>query len=114
MSGLRNDRYLQRFWRNCPDEVIYRVETQVDPAARASTDSCATDTILREACSNWAWYRSATLSNRHQFHKLVGHVVRIARNYVVVRTPSGRPRKLPSKCGPHKTFTMQVPRRPVS
>jgi hypothetical protein len=29
MSGLRNDQYLQRFWRNCPEEVVDRMGTQV-------------------------------------------------------------------------------------
>lgn len=113
MSGLRNDAYLQRFWRNCPEAVLDRMDTQVIPASRRSQDSCATDAIMPEACY-FEWYARASLSDRQQFHKLVGHIVRIARNYVVARTPSGRPRKLPSKCGPHKTFTMQVPRRAAS
>ena len=113
MSGLRDDEYLQRFWRNCPDVVINRMETQVVPAAQASLDPCATDTILPEACK-WTWYENASPSDCHKFHCLVGHVVCVARDYVVARTPRGRPIRLRSKCGPHKTFTMQVPRRPAS
>lgn len=110
MSGLRNDQYLRCFWRNCPEEVIDRMETQVIPAARRSPDPRATDEIMLEA-RNFPWYENASLSGCHQFHSLVGHVVRIARNYVVVRTPSGKPRMVSSKRGPHKTFTLQVPRR---
>jgi hypothetical protein len=113
MSELRNDQYLQRFWWNCPEEVVDRIDTQVIPAARRTPDSCATDTIMREAC-NFPWYESASSSGRHQFHCLVGHIVRIARNYVVDRTPSGRPRMLRSERGPHSTFTIQVPRRAAS
>jgi hypothetical protein len=113
MSGLRNDAYVRRFWPSCPQDVIDFMETQVVLAALRTRDTRATDAILREAW-NCSWYRSASPSGRRQFHCLVGRVVRIARDYDVVRTPSGRPRKLPSKCGPHKTFTMQVPKRPVS
>jgi|SRR5271165_2539042 len=113
MSELRKDPYLQRHWRNCPDEVVNHVDTQVFPAPHGNLDPCATDAIMPEAC-NFEWYAHASLSDRRQFHKLVGHVVRIARNYEVARTPSGRPRKLPSERGPHGTFTEQVPRRTAS
>jgi hypothetical protein len=113
MSELTNDAYRLRFWRNCPEEVVDRIDTQVIPAARRTHDSCATDEIMREAC-NFSWYKNASPSGRHQFHCLVGHFVRVARDYVVALTPSGRPRRLRSECGPHKTFTMQVPRRSAS
>jgi hypothetical protein len=107
------DAYLRRNWPRCPVEVKNLVGTEVVPASRASQDTCATDSILWKA-SNCTWYEKALLFDRQQFHKLVGHVVRIARNYEVARTPSGRPIRLRSKCGPHKTFTMQVPRRAAS
>jgi hypothetical protein len=89
------------------------METQVIPAARRTQDSCATDAILQRMI-RCGWFQHASASDRRRFHCLVGHVVRIARNYVVARTPSGRPRRLRSKCGPHKTFTMQGPRRAAS
>jgi hypothetical protein len=112
MSGLRNDQYLQRFWRNCPEEVVDRMDTLVILAARRNPDPRAKDAIMR-AC-NFPWYENASSSGRRQFHCLVGHVVRIACNYVVAGTPSGRPRMLRSERGPHSTFTMQVPRRAAS
>jgi hypothetical protein len=109
MRELQNDEYLRRFWRNCPDEVIDRMESQVFPAARGNRDLRATDAILWEVC-HFPWYENASPSGRRQFHCLVGHVVRVARNYDVARTPDGRPIRLRSKRGPHKTFTLQVPR----
>src|ERR1035438_5341060 len=107
MSELKNDAYLQRFWRNCPEEVLDRMDTQVIPVARREQDSCATDAIMREAC-NFPWYEHASSSGRRQFHCLVGHVARIASNYIVARTPSGMPRMSRSKRGPHSIFTVQI------
>jgi hypothetical protein len=113
MNGLRNDAYVRRFWPSCPKEVIDLMETQVALAADGNPDPLATDAILHEACE-CEWYKKASPSGCRQFHCLVGHVVLIARDYVVARTPSGRPRTLRSKFGPHRTFTMQVPRRAAS
>ena len=116
MSELVNDIYLQRFWRDCPEEVVDRMDARVFPAARGTGDSCATDAIMPEAC-NFPWYENASPSERHQFHSLVGHVVRVARDYFVDRTPGGRPKMRHSKRGPHRIFTLQVrhdqPRGPL-
>lgn len=109
MSLLTNDTYRLRFWRNCPEEVLDRMDTQVFPAARRTEASCATDAIMPEAC-NFSWYKNASSLKRHQFHSLVGHVVRIARDYVVDRTPGGKPKQLRSERGPHTRFTLQVRR----
>ena len=112
MSELTNDSYLLRFWPSCPDEIIHFMETRVVPAARRNPDSRATDVIVQEAW-DCPWYQYAPLSgrsSRFQFHKLTGHIVRIARHYVVDRTPGGKPRMLRSVRGPHKTFTLQIRR----
>lgn len=107
MSGLLDgDQYLRCFWPVCPDDVRDLMEAHVIPAARRNPDNRATDAILHEA-SEFSWYQGAPLSSRYQFHSLVGHVVRIARDYVVDRTPDGRPRMVRSKRGPHRTFTLQ-------
>jgi hypothetical protein len=113
MSGLRNDAYLQRFWGNCPEAVIERLHIHVILRATGSLDPRATDEIMPGAC-DFPWYQNALPSDRRRYHSLVGHFVLITRDYVVARTRSGRPRILRSKRGPHKTFTMQVPRRPTS
>jgi len=113
MIELRKDPYLQRYWPNCPEAVLTHIETNVWPIASLSQDPCETDVIMKEAI-DFEWYRVAFPSDQQQFHKLIGHVVRIARNYEVARLPSGNPKKLLSERGPHRTFTEQVPRRTPS
>jgi hypothetical protein len=113
MTGLmHDDPYLRRFWPMCPKAVIDVMETRVGPAALGNHDPCATNAILPEACK-CSWYVEATPSERYQFHCLVGHVVRVARDYDVARR-HGRPVMLRSKHGPHITFTVQIPRRAPS
>ena len=110
MSGLLNgDQYLRCFWPVCPDEVKDLMELQIIPAARGNPDPRATDAILHEA-SKCSWYQGAPVSSQHQFHSLVGHVVRTAREYDVDQTPNGKPKMVRSKRGPHRTFTLQVRR----
>jgi len=113
MSELKDDEWLRRFWPDCPQEVVDRIDDYVLQIATESSSPHATDEILPDAC-NFSWYKEALLADQQQFHKLVGHFVRVARDYEVARTPSGRPRKLPSESGPHQTFTEQVPRRTSS
>lgn len=108
MIDIRKDPYLLRHWRNCPEVVVDRMYAYVVPAAQNDPSPYATDTIVKGACE-FEWYLRASRSDRHKFHSLVGHVVRIARRYIVARTSSGRIIRLPSEDGPHKTFTMQVP-----
>jgi len=110
MSGLLNDdRYLRCFWPICPDEVKDVMEVQVIPAAHRNPHPRATDAILREA-SKCSWYQRAPLASRYQFHSLVGHVVRVARDYDVDQTQDGKPKMMRSKRGPHRKFTLQVRR----
>jgi hypothetical protein len=109
MINISDDEYLGRFWPDCPDEVVHFIEEHVVPVARASSSPCATDTILHEACGVCAWYRTATQGGRNRFHCFVGRTVCVASGSVVERSPNGRPRRVRSKIGPHRTYTLLRP-----
>ncbi len=106
----QHDPYIRRFWRNCPREVLELMDTHVVPAALRNAATSATDTILLDLQSS-TLYKAATPSDRRRLHCLTGHVVRVARDFVVERTPSGRPKRLRSRRGPHSSFTVQRPRQ---
>ena len=112
MSEMQNltKRYIDFFWPECPDEVHVLIETRVIPAARRNPSGFATDRILKEVAESH-WYEAADTKARHRFHKLVGHAVRVARDYEVETDSSGNPRHKNSKCGPHRRFTVQRPPR---
>jgi hypothetical protein len=102
-------RYLSLFWRDCPTEALDILNRYVIPAARQDPSSDATDIIVHNL-PGWGWYRAQRRATRQRFHCLVGHCIRSARQYDVVRDRSGRPLKRRSRIGPHATFTVQ--RRP--
>jgi hypothetical protein len=92
-------RYVGLFWRNCPQQALDLLIDQVIPGALRDPSPNATDAILRHA-PEWSWYRDQPIAVRKRFHKLAGHCVRAAREYVPVRQEK-------SKFGPHRTFTVQ-------
>jgi hypothetical protein len=110
MIDFRDDSYVRRFRRDCPPAIREVMITHVFAAALRNMARTATDIIVHDL-STTAIYQAATRSVRFQMHKLTGHVVRIARDYEVARTASGRPKRWRSRLGPHRTFTEQRPSR---
>lgn len=106
---LQNDAWVRRFWRNCPQEYLAHMATQVVPAARRNLASWATDKILLHMQGS-ALYQVALRSDQLRLHCLTGRVVRIARDFVVERTPGGRPKRARSTGGHHRSYTIQQPR----
>lgn len=108
MIELSDDPYLRRFWRNCPRAILEVMVTHVFAATLRNSAPTATDNIVCDL-QRTAAYQAATPSVRRRMHSLAGHFVRVARGFVVERTPSGRPRRLRSRRGPHSSFTLQRP-----
>ena len=106
---LRKDEYVRRFWSNCPHEFLAHIVTQVVPAARQDLTPWATHKILLDLQAS-ALYRGVSRSDQLRLHSLTGRAVRIARDFVVERTPDGSPRRVRSTGGHHLSYTLQQPR----